>query len=59
VGVEDTSLVGGGDGLKRKIWEAVRPSLEEWTGMELKPTSMYGIRIYTTGKTRYSYVHRI
>ena len=49
VNVEETSLRGGGQNLKRKIWEGVRPILEEWTGMELEPSSMYGIRQYTEG----------
>jgi prolyl 4-hydroxylase len=49
VNVEETSLRGGGQTLKRQIWEGVRPILEEWTGMELEPSSMYGIRQYTEG----------
>jgi prolyl 4-hydroxylase len=49
VNVEETSLRGGGQNLKRKIWDGVKPILEEWTGMELEPSSMYGIRQYTEG----------
>lgn len=49
VSVEETSLRGGGYDLKRKIWDGVQPILEEWTGMELEPSSMYGIRQYTDG----------
>ncbi|KAL7432610.1 hypothetical protein ACHAXH_001811 [Discostella pseudostelligera] len=49
VSVEETSLRGGGYDLKRKIWDGVKPILEEWTGMELEPSSMYGIRQYTNG----------
>lgn len=26
-----------------------KPVVEEWTGMELKPSSQYGIRVYTEG----------
>ena len=40
VSVEDTALRGGGFGLKRKVWDAVKPTIEEWTQMELRPTSM-------------------
>ncbi len=47
VNVEDTKLRGAGYNLKRKIWEGVKPILEEWTGMELEPSSMYGVREYT------------
>ena len=49
VNVEQTTLRGGGQSLKRKIWDGVQPILEEWTGMELEPSSMYGIRQYTKG----------
>lgn len=49
VNVETGTLRGGGQNLKRKIWNGVKPVLEEWTGMELEPSSMYGIRQYTEG----------
>jgi prolyl 4-hydroxylase len=48
VNVEDNTLRGAGYNLKRKIWEGVKPILEEWTGMELEPSSMYGVREYTS-----------
>jgi prolyl 4-hydroxylase len=35
--------------LKKRIWNTVRNKLEQWTGMEQKPISMYGIRQYTAG----------
>ena len=37
--VESTSLPGGGQALKQKIWDGVKPLLEEWTGMELVRSS--------------------
>jgi len=49
VSVEDPSLPGAGYDLKSAIWEAARPIIEEWTGMEQQPSSLYGIRIYTDG----------
>lgn len=49
VNVEEKKLRGGGYNLKNKIWNGVKPILEEWTGMELEPSSMYGIRQYTEG----------
>lgn len=49
VNVEDNSLRGGGYNFKRQIWDGVKPILEEWSGMELEPSSMYGIRQYTEG----------
>ena len=33
VNVEEQKLRGGGYNFKRKIWEGVKPILEEWTGM--------------------------
>jgi len=40
----------GGWQVKEKIWEGVRPIIQEWIGgYELKPTSLYGIRLYTDG----------
>lgn len=49
VSVEDDKLHGGGADLKQQIWDAAKDTIEKWTGMELKPTSMYGIRVYTEG----------
>jgi prolyl 4-hydroxylase len=49
VSVEDTSLRGGGKTLKNKVWDAAKKVVEEWTQMELKPISQYGIRVYTEG----------
>ena len=49
VSVEDSEVPGGGYQLKDAIWEAARPTIEEWTGMEQQPSSLYGIRVYTEG----------
>lgn len=51
VNVGDQNLRGGGEGLKQQIWDAAKDTIEQWTGMELQPTSMYGIRVYTEGKS--------
>ena len=59
VSVEDQGLRGGGSALKRKLWEAARSTIEEWTGMELVPTSMYGIRVYTEGAILSPHVDRM
>ena len=45
VSVENSGLRGGGMKFKNEIWDAVRPTIEAWTGMKLKPTSLYGIRV--------------
>mmetsp|Transcript_14747 Transcript_14747/g.48165 ORF Transcript_14747/g.48165 Transcript_14747/m.48165 type:complete len:379 (+) Transcript_14747:15-1151(+) len=34
---------------KQAIWDGVKPVLEAWTGQTLKPTSLYGIRVYGPG----------
>ena len=49
VSVENTKLRGAGNGLKASIWNAAKSTIEQWTGMELQPTSMYGVRMYTEG----------
>jgi len=49
VSVEDRSLPGAGLELKSAIWEAAKPVIEEWTGMEQQPSSLYGVRVYTEG----------
>jgi prolyl 4-hydroxylase len=57
--VEDTGLRGGGHTLKQQIWEAAKTTIEAWTNMELKPTSMYGIRVYTEGAVLSPHVDRL
>jgi prolyl 4-hydroxylase len=59
VSVEDQGLRGGGGALKTKLWEEARSTIEEWTGMELVPTSMYGIRVYTEGAILSPHVDRM
>lgn len=59
ISVEDTGLRGGGFGLKRQIWDATKKTIEQWTQMELRPTSMYGIRVYTEGAVLNPHVDRL
>lgn len=59
VSVEDTSLRGGGSQLKNEIWEAAKSTIEQWTGMEQKPCSQYGIRVYTEGAVLNPHVDRL
>ena len=60
VSVEDQNLRGtGGMRLKNQIWDAAKETIQEWTGMELKPTSMYGIRVYTEGAVLNPHVDRL
>ena len=57
--VEDTSLDGGGHELKSAIWDAAKSTIEAWTGMEIKPISLYGIRAYTEGAILNPHVDRL
>ena len=56
--LEDRSLVGSGDALRSKIWDATKDILQQWTGVQLSPTSLYGIRIYTDGAVLAPHVDR-
>mmetsp|Transcript_14180 Transcript_14180/g.20251 ORF Transcript_14180/g.20251 Transcript_14180/m.20251 type:complete len:520 (+) Transcript_14180:159-1718(+) len=57
--VEDSKLRGGGNKLKDRIWNAAKDTLEEWTGQELTPCSLYGIRIYHEGAILATHVDRL
>jgi prolyl 4-hydroxylase len=59
VDVENRNLRGAGEELRQKVWDAARKPIEEWTGMELRPTSLYGIRIYTEGAVLSPHVDRL
>ena len=59
VSVEDAGLRGGGGALKHKLWNAAQSTIEQWTGVELQPTSMYGIRVYTEGAILSPHVDRM
>jgi hypothetical protein len=59
VSVEDSSLRGGGYSLKQKIWDFARDTISEWTGQELTPCSLYGIRIYKEGAILGTHVDRL
>lgn len=59
VSVEDTTLRGGGYGLKQKIWDAAREIISEWTGQEVTQCSLYGIRIYKDGAILAPHVDRL
>jgi hypothetical protein len=59
VSVEDESLLGGGDEIKDKIWHAANDIIQEWTGQESFPTSVYGIRVYKEGAILSTHVDRL
>lgn len=54
-----TKLVSLTDSPSRKIlWESSKTILEQWTGVQLSPSSMYGVRIYTNGSVLAPHVDR-
>lgn len=59
ISVEDSSLRGGGGALKKKIWDSANTVISEWTGQELTPTSLYGIRVYKDGAILAPHVDRL
>ena len=59
IGVEDRGLRGAGIALKQQIWDAAKSTIEQWTGMEQEPISMYGIRTYTEGAILSPHVDRL
>lgn len=46
VSLEDRRFQPQGLLTKQAIWDGLKPVLEAWTGQKLKPTSLYGIRVY-------------
>ncbi|KAL7541309.1 hypothetical protein ACHAWF_006902 [Thalassiosira exigua] len=59
VSVEDTRLRGAGSNIKRKIWNAAKDTIQEWTGEQLTECSLYGIRVYTEGSILATHVDRM
>jgi hypothetical protein len=51
VTLENRSHTGQDVDLKQEIWDYAKEVIEQWTGMELRPVSLYGIRVYTDGKS--------
>ncbi len=59
VDVSDDEYVGGGGSLMSAIWDVAKAELEEWTGMRMRPSSLYGIRIYREGSILSPHVDRL
>lgn len=52
-------LPDGGEELRTKVWDISRDILESWTGVELSPSSLYGVRVYTDGAVLAPHVDRM
>lgn len=56
--IQDLSLKGSGETLRSMIWDGTKIILKQWTGVELSPTSLYGVRVYTDGAVLAPHVDR-
>ena len=54
-----TMLHLGDELLRNKVWDATEDELENWVGVELSPSSLYGIRVYHEGAVLAPHVDRI
>lgn len=59
VNVENPELEDGGEDLKEAIWDAAEEAIEDWTSMKLRPSSLYGVRVYTEGAILNPHVDRL
>jgi HRD ubiquitin ligase complex, ER membrane component len=59
VNVANNSYEGGGDELLDELWGASVDTISEWTGQNLVPSSLYGIRVYKEGAVLSSHVDRL
>ena len=57
--IEDGRLRGGGFNFRRKLWDLSREVIEDWSGEDLSPTSLYGIRVYKEGAVLLPHVDRL
>lgn len=52
------SIYNDGYRLANEIYKLLKPEVEKWTGMEQRPVSIYGIRIYKRGSILAPHVDR-
>lgn len=50
---------GGGQELMNQVFAEAKKVIEEWTGQELRPVSLYGIRLYHNGSILAPHVDRM
>mmetsp|Transcript_30398 Transcript_30398/g.65643 ORF Transcript_30398/g.65643 Transcript_30398/m.65643 type:complete len:559 (+) Transcript_30398:70-1746(+) len=53
-----TKMLNIDSSLRKIIWDASQPLLEEWTGRQLTPSSLYGVRVYAEGAVLAPHVDR-
>lgn len=59
VNVADEDFIGGGGDLMDEIWDVAQAEVEDWTGIKMRPSSVYGIRVYSGGSMLSPHVDRI
>eukprot|EP00558_Chaetoceros_sp_UNC1202_P011579 CAMPEP_0197240252 /NCGR_PEP_ID=MMETSP1429-20130617/6576_1 /TAXON_ID=49237 /ORGANISM="Chaetoceros sp., Strain UNC1202" /LENGTH=407 /DNA_ID=CAMNT_0042699851 /DNA_START=1 /DNA_END=1224 /DNA_ORIENTATION=+ len=59
VDVQNHDLKGGGTKLMDAIWDTSVSTISEWTGMDLVPSSLYGIRVYKENAVLNCHVDRL
>lgn len=58
VPIENTTLRGGGEELRQRIWDGLRPTVREWTGQHLADAALFGVRVYRRGAVLAPHVDR-
>jgi prolyl 4-hydroxylase len=51
--------INDGYAIKQKLWDSVKPIIEEWTGHKLQESSLYGIRVYKNESVLATHVDRL
>jgi len=59
VDVANAELEGGGGDLMDELWKSSVETISEWTGQQLVPSSLYGIRVYKEGAVLSTHVDRL
>ena len=59
VNIHKNDYVGGGPSLAEAISDGTKKIIQEWTGMNLTSTSVYGIRVYKRGAVLVPHVDRL
>lgn len=57
--IENSDLPGGGKTLQKMVWDAAVDTIQKWTGQNLQPSSLYGIRVYKEGAILAPHVDRL
>jgi prolyl 4-hydroxylase len=59
VNFEDPRFQPEGFALKDSTWNNIKPIVEEWVGAKVKPSSLYGVRIYESEAVLATHVDRL